>query len=234
MEPDQLTSLPPETRELLNKRFGDSLSDRSAPGVAKLDLGWRDRRERLERKRRYERADGERKVFPRVEAPGVVVAGREFDLTIGIAPATMAGVAGEAFPVPREPFTLGVQVSADGFQLAPGHSWRQELSVTEEQPFPSVTLRAAAEPRDGKVRASNIQVIYEVGGSVVGFGILPVAVVSSPELLSGVDAEPERENTVVSVARGEPGSRSNRDYYVRGYARSTAMDLSVAAHYTNF
>jgi Leucine-rich repeat (LRR) protein len=149
-------------------------------------------------------AADERKVFPRVEAPGVVVAGREFDLTVGIAPESVAEVAGGSFPVPAEPFTLGVQITADGFRLAPGHSWRQELPVTEEQPFPSATLRISAEPRDCKVRACNIHVVYDVGGSVVGFGIRAVAVVDSPELLSGVATEPEHEVTVVSVAQGEP------------------------------
>ncbi|MGP0028361.1 MAG: leucine-rich repeat domain-containing protein [Streptosporangiaceae bacterium] len=210
LSPDGLlTTLPPEIEELLSTRLRRYSPDAAPAGAYAVGsasgvyIGGEQRAVPESRRGLGEVGDG-RKVFPRVEAPGVVVADREFDLTVGIAPRAVEEVAGGRFSIPRGRFTLGVQITADGFRLAPGHSWRQELTVTKKRPFPSVTLRVAAESRDCRVRASKIEVVYEVGGSVVGFGIRAVAVVDSPELLSGVAVEPEEEATVVSVAQGEP------------------------------
>ena len=197
----QLTGLSPEVARYVERSSGDLHYSRSAaanegPSSTIIADDWLSDV--------VDREADERNVYPRIEAPGVVVAGEEIPVTVGISSEAVEGVAGGPFKISRQSFTLVAQIVADGFKLAPGQSWRQELTVSEGESFPSVVIRLIAEPRNEPVRASQIQVVYEVGGNVVGFGVRAVAIVGSADLLDGVLVEPQSEITIVKVAKGEP------------------------------
>src|SRR5439155_4398510 len=66
------------------------------------------------------RRDPPRSAYALLDCPGVVVAEEEFDLTVGISAAPTAGVTGGPMVRPESsvgPYTLSVQVVADGFRL---------------------------------------------------------------------------------------------------------------------
>lgn len=141
-----------------------------------------------------------RDFHPRIEAPDQVVAGQQFTLTVGVAPVAVPGVSGRMFSLPRKSLTLGVQVVADGFRLVDGYSWRNELRVTSTQPFPCVTLQMEAMAQGPRVRAAQIQAVYDTGGAVIGLGARAIAVVDSPSLLPRFSM-PHRDQPVVLSPR---------------------------------
>lgn len=161
----------PDPREPRVAREGTPAAAAAAPGTGDGDR------------------DPPRSAYARLECPEVAVAGQEIDVVAGLAPEPTPGVAGGPFTRPATsvgPYVLTVQVVADGFRLASeGDSWRREVPVTASAPYPSFTLRLAAEPQEEPVRARTIQAVYSVDGQTLGLAVRPVAVVSSldvPEL----------------------------------------------------
>ena len=98
-------------------------------------------------------ADPPREAYARLDAPEAVVAEETFELVVGLAPEPMPGVVGGPLVRPPSsvgPYTLVVQVVADGFALAAGDNWRRELPVTVDAPYPTVRYHLAREPRGGR------------------------------------------------------------------------------------
>lgn len=146
--------------------------------------------------------DPPRTAYARLESPDVVVIGRSFPLVVGLAPEPVAGVSGPALERPATsvgPYTLVVQVVADGFRTVGPQTWRQELPVTAEAPWPSVVLDLVAEPASGEVSARAIQAIFSVDGQTIGFAVRPVAVVASEALLGAPAVEPSGEPVTMAV-----------------------------------
>ncbi|MFF5206148.1 hypothetical protein [Streptosporangium sp. NPDC000396] len=146
-------------------------------------------------------AGPEPEVFPLIEVPDEVVAGREAEMEIGLSPGEIPG-APAASPAP-EPVDLDIQIVAEGFE-APG-GWRVRLRVGEASPYPRATLRLFPLPQDQPVTARQIQAIHVVRGQVTGFGVRALAVLDSPGLL-GQEAAPQPvAGTRVRLAdAGEP------------------------------
>ena len=84
-----------------------------------------------------------------MEAPDAVVAEDEFHLVVGLSKDPVDGCAEPADRAARRssvgPYTLVVQVVADGFTLVDGGEWRRELPVTAAAPYPSVTYTLRAD-----------------------------------------------------------------------------------------
>jgi hypothetical protein len=137
--------------------------------------------------------DPPRSAYALLDCPGVVVAEEEFDLTVGISPTPTPGVTGDAMVRPESsvgPYTLSVQVVADGFRLIGGPgSWRRDLRVTADAPYPTYVLRLAAEPQIERIRPKSIQAMYSVDGQTIGMAVRSVAVVRSPDLLGQAEEE---------------------------------------------
>jgi hypothetical protein len=159
--------------------------------------------------------DPPRSAYARLECPGVVVAGEEFDLTVGLSERPTAGVTGGPIVRPPSsvgPYTLSVQVVADGFRLAgEGGSWRHDLPVTADAPYPSFVLRLAAEPQIERVRPRSIQAIYSVDGQTIGMAVRSVAVVRTRELAVQEAESPPEEGVDISI----PSERTAPDLTVR-------------------
>jgi hypothetical protein len=145
--------------------------------------------------------DPPRTAYARLECADAVVVGRSFPLAVGLSPVPVTGVSGPALerpPSSRGPYTMVVQLVADGFRPLAGGGWRQELAVTADAPWPSVTVELVAEPGGAAVGARAIQAMFSVDGQTIGFAVRPVAVVASESQLGSV-AHPVAEAVTVSV-----------------------------------
>lgn len=140
--------------------------------------------------------DPPRSAYALLSCPGLVIAGSEFDLLVGLSETPTPGVPGGPLVRPDSsvgPYTLSVQVIADGFALvdAGGH-WRRELPVTADAPHPSIGIRLRAEPQAEPVATRGIRAIFSVDGQTIGMAVRSVAIAASPELArTAVDLPPE-------------------------------------------
>jgi hypothetical protein len=154
-----------------------------------------------------------------LDAPGVVVAGAELDLLVGLSETPTPGVTGGPLVRPETsvgPYTLSVQVVADGFSLVDAAAtWRRELRVTADAPYPSITLRLRADPSPGEIVTRGIRAIFSVDGQTIGMAVRSVAVVRTAELArtalelpaeGGVDievpAQPSAPDLTVRIVHG--------------------------------
>ncbi|RHW23349.1 CHAT domain-containing protein [Nocardioides immobilis] len=133
-----------------------------------------------------------RTAFPLIVAPDDVLVGTEFEVTVGISPMQVAGVAGGAFRLPsQEVFTLTVQLVAEGFTLRADESWRNDLLVSAVERHATVTVHLTAKFQDRPIRATALQVTYASGGATLGWAVRAIAVVDRDALVgrSGVTRE---------------------------------------------
>ena len=146
-------------------------------------------------------ADPPRSAYARIDAPEAVVADDEFELVVGLAPEPVAGVVGGPLVRPESsvgPYTLVVQVVADGFTLRnnPG-GWRRELPVTAEAPYPTVTYHLRADRQAAEVWSRPIQALFSVDGQTMGMAMRSIAIVARAELLGVLPAPPEPAANVI-------------------------------------
>ena len=142
------------------------------------------------------------KAYGGLTAPDRVAAGEEFELRIGLSKRRPPGVAGGALSLPaprREAYTIDVQLVADTFDLAPGESFRQELKVSTETPYPSTKVHLTA--RSQRTARSNrmIQVTFGIGGETLGVAIRTIEVLEAGSVPQG-----RRRATVAGITAGAP------------------------------
>jgi len=132
--------------------------------------------------------DPPRSSYARLSCPDAVVAETSFDVIVGLAPQPDAHVIGEEMHRPDSShgaYTMTIQLIADGMRLAdPAATWRVDLTVTAEAPYPAVTVALVPEGQDEPIRASSIRAMYSVDGSPIGLAIRSVAIVRTPELIA--------------------------------------------------
>jgi hypothetical protein len=126
-----------------------------------------------------------RTAYTRIDAPGEVAVGIEFDVIVGLREEADADVYGSPIELPPDPTVVGVHVTADGIDLVPGWSWRHELPVESGKDLPYVTLRLIAQAQREPVREARIQALLTVAGQAIGFGSRAVTVVADRSLLTG-------------------------------------------------
>ncbi len=132
--------------------------------------------------------DPPRTAYARLDALEVAVAGVEMEVVAGLADKPSPGVAGRPMTRPATsvgPYTLSIQLVADGFRLREGETLRRTMPVTAEEPYPATVFHLTAEPQTKDVHARTLQAFYEVEGQTIGLAVRPVAVVRSPELVAG-------------------------------------------------
>jgi CHAT domain-containing protein len=147
--------------------------------------------------------DPPRSAYALLDCPGVVVAEEEFELSVGISATPTSGVTGGPMVRPPSsigPYTLSVQVVADGFRLGgnPG-SWKQDLSVTADAPYPTFVLHLAAEPQIERVKPRSIEAMYSVDGQTIGMAVRSVAVVRSRDLVGEAEEKPQDGGVDISI-----------------------------------
>lgn len=123
--------------------------------------------------------DPPRTAFARLDAPEVAVAGKEFEVAVGLGEKQSPGVVGgpmERPPSSVGPYTLTVQLVAEGCRLREGETWRRELRVTADEPYPAELFHLTPEPQAEPLRARALQALYSVEGQTMGVAVRPLAV----------------------------------------------------------
>ena len=149
-------------------------------------MGWRARRTKSRAPRRQSLAivDVEARDPPGpptgfCSCPDEIGVGSQFELTVGLSARQEPGVAGGRLVRPESsqgPYTLGVHVDADGFRLRDGEAWRNDLRVSFEAPFPTVTLHLTAAEQDEAERKTRIERTFAVDGQTIGLAVRYIVV----------------------------------------------------------
>ena len=150
--------------------------------------------------------DPPRTTFARLSCPDAVVAEQAFDLIVGLADRPDARVVGEALRRPPSsvgPYTMTIQLVADGLRLAdPRASWRIDLPVTADEPYPFVTMRLVPDAQAAPVTATSIRAMYSIDGNPIGLAVRSVAVVRSAELLGSAPTQPPAQGVDLALPSG--------------------------------
>ena len=142
---------------------------------------------------------GARTAYTRLDAPGEVAVGVAFDVVVGLRADPDPAVFGAPVSLPPQPVVVGVHVTADGIDLAPGSSWRHELRVVPGEDLPSVPVRLVAQPQPEPVREARIQVLFTVAGQAIGFGSRAVLVTADASLMTGRAPEQPEPGTAAPL-----------------------------------
>lgn len=124
-------------------------------------------------------ADPPRSAYGLLRAPETAGEGEEFELVVGLSKEPAPGVAGSPLERPESsvgPYTLAVQIVAEGFRLRDGESWRRDVWVTAENPYPVFTLHLTPEAQNEPRKQREIRAVYSVDGQPLGFAFRAVTV----------------------------------------------------------
>ncbi|OAI43849.1 hypothetical protein AYO38_10350 [bacterium SCGC AG-212-C10] len=160
-------------------------------------------------------ADPPRTSYARLEAPAAVAGGTQFALDVGLSPAPVAGVTGGRVTRPPSStgsYDLGIQVVADGFSLAPGESWRTEVRVTAEEPYPVTTLHLTAPATMARLEGRTVLALFEIDGQTVGFASRSIIVAADASAAAEIELKPQEES---SPPLGMPTATEAPDLTVR-------------------
>jgi hypothetical protein len=138
-------------------------------------------------------SDPPRRAYARIECDDALLANAAFDLTVGLSPTPVSGVIGPALIRPPSSvgdYELTAHVVADGFELAPGETWRKTMVVTVGEPYPYVVFHLVAPAVSNPDQPHAINVLYSVESQTMGLGVRCVRVVGSVAELDTGHAAP--------------------------------------------
>jgi outer membrane biosynthesis protein TonB len=147
-------------------------------------------------------ADPPRSAYARLDCPDAVVGGAEFELVVGLASTPAPDVVGDPLVRPASsvgPYTLVVQVVAEGFVLRSGESWRVELPVTAAEPYPSTSLHLTALAGPERVKGRTVRAIFSVDGQTMGMAFRSVVVAVSHSILAETPVAPQDSGIDLSI-----------------------------------
>lgn len=159
-------------------------------------------------------ADPPRTAYAVLNCPDSVVAQQEFTLVVGLGKEQSANVFSGPMERPASsvgPYKLTIQVVADRFILRTGESWRREVMVTAEAPYPTVDFRLTPEPQQENLQPRIIQAMYSVDGQTMGVAFRPITVVKQADLLDALSAKPAEPGIDFSI----PTDRTAPDLTLR-------------------
>ncbi len=139
--------------------------------------------------RGMEERDPPRSAFALVDCPSVAHVGQPIEVVIGLSPQPTPGVVGGEMhrpPTSVGSYVLTIDVVADGFELSSNEKWRNDLVVTADDPYPTVSLHVAASPQEVDVQPRSIQAIYAIEGQTIGLAVRPVAVLKDQSVVTNV------------------------------------------------
>jgi hypothetical protein len=137
--------------------------------------------------------DPPRRAYARIECDDSLVVATPFELTVGLSPIPVSGVVGPALirpPTSVGDYELTVHVVADGFDLAPGESWRKTMLVTAAEAYPYVVFNLVAPASPDPDHPQAINVLYSVESQTMGLGTRCVRVVGSTAELGAAHPVP--------------------------------------------
>lgn len=141
-----------------------------------------------------------------LESDETVLIGAPFDLTVGISTASTPLPTTESASVIGDPapYRIDVQLFADGFDIALGESWRQELVVTPASPFPSLTVHLTARDLLEPKAVRTITASFSVDGEPVGLAMRQLIVTTNPSVLSANRAQLTTTTTSIQAPTDRP------------------------------
>jgi hypothetical protein len=152
-------------------------------------------------------ADPPRESYARLECEDTQVVAREFELKVGLAATPDEHVAGGPMQRPDTsigPYTITIQVLADGFHLTrPDEAWRVDLPVTADAPYPFATLHLAPNAQEEAVVARSVRGMFSVDGQPIGLAVRPVAVVASAAFIEQAPAQLPQPAVDMRIPAGE-------------------------------
>jgi len=131
-------------------------------------------------------SDPPRSAYAVLDCPDSAIAEEEFTLIVGLGKEQANNVTGGTMIRPPSsigPYRLTIQAVADGFMLRTGESWRRELMVTAEAPYPTVEFHLTPEAQQKNLQPRIIQAMYSVDGQTMGAAFRPITVVKTAGLL---------------------------------------------------
>jgi hypothetical protein len=148
--------------------------------------------------------DPPRSAYALLKCEDAVIASVEFTLSVGLAKDLDPEISGaQKLERPSSsvgPYTLQIQITADGFHLKAGELWRNELPVTAAEPYPSLTLHLIPEMQPKKtVWARTITAVYSIDGHTIGVATRSVAIVQSEEHLRNAPHETQDSSATFSI-----------------------------------
>jgi hypothetical protein len=149
--------------------------------------------------------DPPRSAYARFDAPEVAVVGEAVEVAVGLAEKPTPGVLGGPMVRPEGSFgsyVLTVQLVAEGFTLRTGETWRRELLVTAEAPWPAAVFHLTPEPQEQEVRARSLQAFYSVSGQTMGMAFRSIAVTRSAEEPGEIPELPGTPNVDLAIPTG--------------------------------
>ncbi len=152
-------------------------------------------------------ADPPRSAYARVEALAEVVVETTFALTVGLAKSPTPGVASGQIKRPPSsvgPYTMDIQILANGLEPVDGAALQHSLRITAEAPYPSVELSLRALKDAELADQRSIQVIYKIEGDVVGVAVRSLRVVERADQLGPPSDEPTSEGHLSIPTTDEP------------------------------
>jgi hypothetical protein len=152
-------------------------------------------------------ADPPRESYARLECEDTQVVAREFELKVGLAATPDEHVAGGPMQRPETsigPYTITIQVLADGFRLTrPDEAWRVDLPVTADAPYPYAILHLAPNAQQEAVVARSVRGMFSVDGQPIGLAVRPVAVVASQAFIEQAPAQLPQPAVDMRIPAGE-------------------------------
>jgi hypothetical protein len=151
--------------------------------------------------------DPPRTTYARLSSPDAVVVDTAFDVVVGLADRPDPRVVGEAMtrpPTSLGAYTMTIQLVADGMRLAePTGTWRLDLPVSADEPYPAATVRLVPDPTGQPITATSIRAMYSVDGSPIGLAVRSVAIVRSADLLERAPAPAPAPGVDLALPAGQ-------------------------------
>ena len=164
-----------------------------------------------------DRADDDRAAngtaWPYLEAPTAVVAGRSFQIQVGLGDRQDPAVYGTGMlAVPQGNFTLGVELVVDGFIVDGDRAFTLDVTARNRYPKRAVTLIASTNPQFAARR--RIGVVFRVGREMRGYAARDVHVTMT-------EAERKTVPTVAATAASSGG------FDIAPFTAPEAADLTI-------
>jgi CHAT domain-containing protein len=144
-----------------------------------------------------------------LESDETVLVARPFELKVGLSPSSPPGVAGPPLELPRPNATaypLDIQLFADGFDLAPGETWRHSLLVAADHLYPSVVVHLTARDLPEPKAIRSITATFSIGGETLGAATRQIIVTTDPNAIEVQAPAVTATGTNITAPTGQPAA----------------------------
>ncbi len=116
-------------------------------------------------------------------------------------------MAGPPLEIPQpdeKPYELEIQLFADGFDFGPGESWKQFLTVSPDDLFPTTVVHLTARPIPERRATRSITATFSIDGQTLGAATRQLIVTADPLDAALMAPAPTTTGTNVTAPTGDP------------------------------